>query len=605
MTKWVGSPFPPDRLPAVSDRWRSLLRLAWFVTFAAVLTMDIAGTAFVLRDAYEYDRSFARLGLNSQIENDGSVTIETQPRDDGRTQDLPAGTRILSINGAPLQTGAHIWDVARQMQRPENAKIDLVVRLPGGETTRRSFIASSANAAESGPTSIIRRDVRVVLRLAISLATCLTLIACATLLFMRRPRDPVALLLSFCFLMFAGLIDPPLLLWLAIGLGPLFDAFSGLAWVLLVVALATFPDGRFVPRALGWILVIAPLAAIPISIDETPIAISTIIAFIAPLALVGSQVAKYRRYESGIERQQLKWAAFGFATGLVLLTVALLLVSVLPRSSPYMPFYGLIVLTFFNSGFLAMAIGLLVSLIRFRLWEADRVISRTAISASVTLLVGIVWALSTDLVKRLVEFAMGPDQEIAATIAGALLAAGIFAPTQTMAMRWAKRHFNRERDRIRKLVDRLAVWRASETPEEIALRTLSALAAAIHSSSSAILVDTNRGRSLLAARDIDDVAPLLSAGFDARQDDRFRQILPLEDEDGPIGQLLIGPRSDLNRYNSNELECLHEVAEPLAETLRASLKRIQQADSVQAMLGAVEERLSRLEGGEGGLPRPA
>jgi len=69
--------------------------------------------------------------------------------------------------------------------------------------------------------------------------------------------------------------------------------------------------------------------------------------------------------------------------------------------------------------------------------------------------------------------------------------------------------------------------------------------------------------------------------------------------------LLLGPRSDFNRYNANELHCLTEVTEPLAETLRAAIKRVQQADSVQAVLGAVEERLSRLEGGGPMMPRPA
>jgi hypothetical protein len=279
-------------------------------------------------------------------------------------------------------------------------------------------------------------------------------------------------------------------------------------------------------------------------------------------------------------------------------------VALFSSQGPWTPLLNLGVIALFNLGFISMALGLLVSLIRFRLWEADRVIGRTAISATVTVMVGIIWALSTDLVKQVVERAIGPGQETFAAIAGALVAAGIFAPTQTLALRWAKRRFNKERDRVRKLVARLAVWRASETPEEIALRTLSALAAAIHSSSSAILVDTSRGRQVLAARDIEDVAPLLAPGFDPQRDRRFRQVLPLEDEDGPIGQLLLGPRSDYNRYNANELHCLTEVAEPLAETLRASIKRVQQTDSMQRMLGAVEERLSRLEGG-GPTLRPA
>lgn len=603
MNTRVGAHFPPYRLRAVSDRWNRAVRPAWFAVLVFALFLDIAGTVFVLRDAYVNDISFARLGLSSRIENDGSVSIYARSRGPNAPE-LPEHTRIVSVDGKPVAPDASVWDLARRLERRDGVGVALAFRLPDGALERRTLIASVAGLQESGPASAVPRDVRLGLRLAISLATCAILIACAVLLFARRPRDPVALLLSFSFLMFAGVIDPPLNMWLAFGAGELYDVYSTIGWIALVVALATFPDGVFVPRSLRWVIVAAPLAAIPLAIDEVPVWVSTVIAFVAPLALIGSQAVKYRRYEPGIERQQLKWAAFGFAAGLTLLTIAFLLVPVFSTTSALAPLLNLGVLLLFNLGFVSMALGLLISLTRFRLWEADRVINRTAVSATVTLMVGVVWALSTDLVKQVVERAMGPGQETFAAVAGALLAAGIFAPTQTLALRWAKRRFNKERDRVRKLVGRLSVWRASETPEEIALRTLSALAAAVHSSSSAILVDTSRGRQVLAARDIEDVAPLLAPGFDPQRDRRFRQVLPLEDEDGPIGQLLLGPRSDFNRYNANELHCLTEVAEPLAETLRASIKRVQQADSMQAMLGAVEERLSRLEGG-GPMPRPA
>lgn len=603
MTMGVGH-FPPNRLRPVGDRAHRLLRLVWAVVLMLTLFLDVAGTVFVWRDTYVSNPPFFRLGLNAQIENDGSVSVYAQPQSHGRPLDVPEGTRIVAIDGQPVQADTPIWNVSRRLERPEGSGLQLDLRWPDGKIVHRRVVVDSRNLTESNAARAIPRDVRTALRLAISLATCLALIVCAVLLFARRARDPVALLLSFGFLIFAGSIDPPLIMWMGTGFGWLYDYYSALGWVLLVIAFATFPDGLFVPRMLRWVLVIAPLAAIPLVIDDTPTWISAVLGFIAPLVLVGSHLAKYRRYEPGIERQQLKWAAFGFASGLILLSMSLLMVSLISTTNPAFPIYALVVLVLFDSGFLAMALGLLVSLIRFRLWEADRVIGRAAISATITLMVGIIWALSTDLVKHVVERAIGPGQETTVAIAGALVAAGIFAPTQTLALRWAKRRFNKERDRVRKLVGRLAVWRASETPEEIALRTLSALAAAIHSSSSAILVDTSRGRQVLAARDIEDVSPLLAPGFDPQRDRRFKQVLPLEDEDGPIGQLLLGPRSDFNRYNSNELHCLHEVVEPLAETLRASIKRVQQADSMQAMLGAVEERLSRLEGG-GAMPRPA
>ena len=102
-------------------------------------------------------------------------------------------------------------------------------------------------------------------------------------------------------------------------------------------------------------------------------------------------------------------------------------------------------------------------------------------------------------------------------------------------------------------------------------------------------------RSHLGHALADRIAILDEGAYDPARDPRFQMRLPLEDEDGPIGLLLIGPRSDLNRYNAAQLRGLADLTEPLAEALRAALKREQHAEKVHRKLGSVEERLARLE----------
>ncbi len=143
--------------------------------------------------------------------------------------------------------------------------------------------------------------------------------------------------------------------------------------------------------------------------------------------------------------------------------------------------------------------------------------------------------------------------------------------------------------RIQRLIDRLAVWRTTDTPEEIGVRTLSALTAAVHCNAAALLVDGPRGLRLLAARDVEDADELGQPSYQPSDDARFAMALPLEDEEGPIGQLLVGPRSDLNRYNSAQLDGLAAITEPLAESLRAALKRAHLVESVHVQRGSVEE----------------
>ena len=295
-----GIRFLPERLPAISDGWNAWLRPLWFLALALAIFLDIAGTAYVVRDAYKHDPAFFRLSLNSTIENDGSVSVGSLPYLDGRPREVPEGSRIAAIDGERVAGRTRVWDLAERLERPDGAQVTLEIATPEGRTVDFTAAASSQPALEAEQAAPISRDVRIAARIAISLITCMALIACAVMLYIRRPRDPVAYLFSMSFLLFAGTIDPPLLMWLAYGAGDLFDLYSGLAWVLLVVGIATFPDGVFTPRWVRFILVLAPLLALPLMIDSFPLALGAFIAFIGPLFLLTSHWIKYQRFPPGL-----------------------------------------------------------------------------------------------------------------------------------------------------------------------------------------------------------------------------------------------------------------------------------------------------------------
>jgi hypothetical protein len=221
MMNGVGAHFPPYRLRAVNDRWHAWLRPAWFVVLVFALVLDVAGTVYVVRDAFVSDPAFQRLGLNSRVENDGSIGVYGSRR--LAAPPLPEGSYVVSIDGAPVAHDTRVWELARRLERPDGARVKLGLVLPDGKRVDRVFTATPELVRETGPSSVIPRNTRTGIRLALALAACLTLIACAVLLFMRRPRDPVALLFSFSFLIFAAVIDPPLNLWLATGFGFYYD----------------------------------------------------------------------------------------------------------------------------------------------------------------------------------------------------------------------------------------------------------------------------------------------------------------------------------------------------------------------------------------------
>ena len=589
----------PDRLPAVSDRWMAWLRPLWVLVFAFAVIADVGGVAYVLHDAYENDPVFAELGLSSDVDFDGAFALGPPVGRESSAQGIKEGSRIVAIDGEPLPPSAGVERVATRLREAAGPVVRVRIQDPAGRIRDHDLNRSPVHAQQASRGEMVSRDARIAIRLISSITACLTLLLCAVTLFIRRPRDPVALLFSFAFMGMAATIDPPLLMWIALGLGELSDVLSSGWWLLLVAALATFPDGRFTPLWLRWVVFVAAPLSVLISLESIDPNLQTGVSVLIPLALLLMQPLRYRRLPAGVERQQIKWAGFGFGAGLVLVGLAVGLTNFIPpEGTPQRAPFGLFVVSLFSLGFVLMPLGLMVSLVRYRLWEADAVISRSAAYAIVTVIVGIVWAASADLVKMVVSAVLGEQNVTVATTLSAILAAGVFAPTQSVVLGWTKRHFGKDAEKLQGLPARLSVWRTTENAPEIGMRALAVIAESIHAGSAALLALHPTGRELVAARDIDDPQALAEPGALEEEDPRFPLFIPLEDEDGPVGTLLIGRRSDGNRYNRDEREAVAAVAAPLAEAIRAARSRAEREHGMQErIISAVEERLARLEAG--------
>ena len=83
------------------------------------------------------------------------------------------------------------------------------------------------------------------------------------------------------------------------------------------MGLAEFPDGIFVPDSCGGSSHRDPPRNLGLGpIDED---FPGIVGVGVLLAVLGSQIILFRREPRDIARQQIKWAAFGFVTGLLLI----------------------------------------------------------------------------------------------------------------------------------------------------------------------------------------------------------------------------------------------------------------------------------------------
>jgi len=157
-------------------------------------------------------------------------------------------------------------------------------------------------------------------------------------------------------------------------------------------------------------------------------------AFAVTIAVVvmatASLVGRFRRAR-GIERQQLRWVAF--ATVLVALLAVVHLTALALGTYALAPVVGGL-----NPPILSAAIG--AAILRYRLYDLDRIISRTLAYGLLTLLLGGAYAVVALGLGQL----LGRDSSLA--VAGATLAvAALFQPARRRIQAVVDRRFNRRR----------------------------------------------------------------------------------------------------------------------------------------------------------------
>jgi hypothetical protein len=132
---------------------------------------------------------------------------------------------------------------------------------------------------------------------------------------------------------------------------------------------------------------------------------------------------------SGAERQQIKWLAFGAIPGLL----------VIPGAAN--EFKELLPIQMLGFMWVPVTIGLAV--LRYRLYDIDRLVNRTAVYATVSVLLAGVYGASVLLLTFLLSQVAGGD---ALAVAGSTLAAAaLFQPVRGAVQRFVDQRFDRAR----------------------------------------------------------------------------------------------------------------------------------------------------------------
>jgi hypothetical protein len=274
------------------------------------------------------------------------------------------------------------------------------------------------------------------------------------LIFLRKPGDPVALLVALMLVTWGpgndimvltpgALLPPEPLTWWHWPF-VLIEYVAFMSWMLFFYL---FPSGRFVPRgarwlAVGWI-VFAGLwnffGATPLAPLHGPKPLFAVAIAVLWGSFPVCQVYRYRHASDAVQRQQTKWVVFGVAVAVVGFLLTLVAVGPPPVDLPQEQVgRGLVSMLLMDLFVLAIPVSIGVAVLKYRLFDIDRIINRTLVYGLLTAILGLGYIGAVLVLSQV----LGQDRSNLAVAGSTLAVAALFQPARRRIQTAVDRRFN-------------------------------------------------------------------------------------------------------------------------------------------------------------------
>ena len=296
-------------------------------------------------------------------------------------------------------------------------------------------------------------DVYAVYGVAVYSIGALVYAAMAAVIFWRRPDDRMAMLGAYTLLIFGAATVFGALNVLPIGNGT-WALPVGLALNMGTLAFyaffCLFPSGHFAPIWFRWVAlawVLGSLASLVPYPSLQALVGGTLPFVVFFVALICSQVYRYRRISTSVQRQQTKWVVLGFAAGMGgFLAVSGFSNIVLGPGGPTTAPGILLVQTAMAALLCLIPVSIGIAILRSGLWEMDRLINRTLVYGSLTAVLALVYFACVAGFQALAQALTGATSLPAFVIvASTLLIAALFNPLRRRIQRLIDRRFYRRK----------------------------------------------------------------------------------------------------------------------------------------------------------------
>jgi hypothetical protein len=604
----------PPSVPPFSKRAHQLFSILWLAAFVLALAGPVAGFYF----------RYTSPANNSQLVLGSRAGFAVAPSDATRVRFL-VGTRsradgirprdqIVAVYGLPLPNvmpfndrtlGEHAEDPAyialgNLLFGTDEAEVPLTVRDPNGQVrdvsviTGEQHIDRAARAIGISPRLLSFVDLLHVLAYPL-------LLWAAWMLHRRNSRDVVSSILSLAILVTIA-AEQPSSLFLAnagvpVGVNVLLYDLGN---VLLLAGLLLFPHGN-----LSWrtVVLIALLPLLFFLHGEIYQVYFVGFMVVAVTMLLGSM----RQTESGEMRQQIRWALFAFSGYALLRAISIAADGFKWSTGGFGNQLLLEVVAGVALGLavLILQLGLLIALLRYRLYDAEVVISRSANLALITLAVATVFAAAADALKQVIYNFYGNTNSEGPVVIAAAIATVFINPIQERIQRWSENRFQKNLVLLRDdLPERVRDMRETASLGEMLDEILERIERGVRSVRGAAVIHGEVMRTREVDADVVERWRATRQGSDyaadiCEPDDRLFPIrlplVPTSETEKPIGFILVGPRPDGSIPSRDEQKALAEVSESIARGIRTVIKREERERAIADLIGDNSRRISALE----------
>jgi len=429
------------------------------------------------------------------------------------------------------------------------------------------------------------------------------LILVGALIFSRKSRGVFELLFSLMLVVWAAgmawdehTFDTAVTVNAFLASGAILS-FIGSAGAVLSVLWYLFPDGRFAPSWIRWLVILLVVreictALFPGSLLDfltwpEPFRSGMIILF--PITIIYSIAFRYQRKSNPAQRQQIKWIV---ASGSVFALVSPAQFFIMPFIKPglshvlfnltYLPLLYLSVMLF------AVSVGF--SIFRYHLWDIDIIINRALVYGSLTasvvggyvLVVGVLGTIMQSNINWLVS----------------ILATGLVAllvqPLRDRLQRGVNRLMYGERDDPITVLSRLGQQlETALAPDAVLPSLVETIAQRLKLPYVAIELMTQGRLESSPTTDFSSIsssAPIISSGHPQSNVIRF----PLVYQSETIGQLLVAPRAPGEAFSPLDHHLLENIARQAGMAVHAVSLTNELQLARQRLVTAVEEERRRL-----------